>query len=599
MAQVIADRKDIDFVLYEQLGIEALSNYDKFSDFTKKTIDLVLSEARTLAVKELLPALKTGDEEGCTFENGQVRVPEVFHKIHALFKEGEWVAMTDDPEWGGQGMPVTLSLAAQNYFNGANFPFMLHYFLTHGAGKLVQTFGTDQQKKLYLKKLYSGDWGGTMLLTEPQAGSDVGALSTTAVRMNDGTYAISGSKIFISSGENDLVENIVHPVLARIQGAPSGTAGISLFLVPKIRVNDDGSLGEFNDVVCTGVEEKMGIHGSPTCSLTLGSKGQCRGTLLGEESKGMRAMFVMMNEARLDVGIQALGCASASYMNALNYARQRVQGNALQARGTDSVPIIQHPDVRRMLLTMKTYTEGIRSLIFFIGQCEDTIGTCGDDGEKARRKGLIEVLIPIAKGYASDRAFEVCNLGVQIFGGYGYTREYPQEQLLRDSKITHIYEGTNGIQSMDLLGRKLGLNKGKAFTDLLGEMRKAAILAKKINRLAKLGSTFENLVHRLDETARHMAQILRSQDPLPAFSLSYLFLEVTGDAVMAWMLLWRASLSAMNLERGVKKKDESFYDGQIKGARFFINLVLPVTLGKMDTLVAGDQGTIMGISEDA
>ena len=331
MAQVVADRRDVDFVIHEQLNVEKLSEFERFKDFNKKTIDMVVSEARNLAIKELLPSLKEADEEGCTFDNGKVSVPKAFHRAYELFAQGEWIAMCDDPGWGGQGMPATVALAANNYFNGANYPFMLHNILSHGAGKLVECFGTDKQKNLFLKKMYTGVWGGSMLLTEPEAGSDVGALITKAVKNDDGTYSITGNKIFISSGENDLVENIIHPVLARIEGAPEGTAGISLFLVPKFWINDDGSQGEFNDVVCTGIEEKMGIHGSPTCSMALGGKGQCRGTLLGAENKGMSAMFVMMNEARLHVGMQGFACASASYLNALNYARERVQGKALTA----------------------------------------------------------------------------------------------------------------------------------------------------------------------------------------------------------------------------------------------------------------------------
>ncbi len=405
MAQLVVERRDVDFVLHEQLEVEKFSKHEKFADFNRKTVDLIVSEARSLAIKEMLPALKIGDEEGCRFENGTVTVPEAFQRLYELLREGEWIAMCDDPQWGGQGMPTTVSLAAMNYFDGANYPFMLHTILLHGAAKLVETFGTEKQKALYLKKMLSGQWGGTMLLTEPEAGSDVGALTTSAVKNDDGTYTITGSKIFISSGENDLVENIVHPVLARIEGAPAGTDGISLFLVPKICVNDDGSLGEPNDVVCTGIEEKMGIHGSPTCSLTLGGKGNCRGTLLGKENKGMRAMFVMMNEARLEVGMQGLGCASASYLNALAYARERIQGRSLQATSKEApaVPIIQHPDVRRMLLSMKAYTEGMRSIIYYIGWCEDQIRTSSDADVKQKYQGLIDVLTPIGKGYVTDK----------------------------------------------------------------------------------------------------------------------------------------------------------------------------------------------------
>ena len=332
MAQPIADRRDVDFVLHEQLHVEELSKHEKYADFNKKTVDLIISEARNLAIKEVLPTQKIGDQEGCKLENGVVSVPESFHRVYDLIKEGEWVAMPEDPEWGGQGMPRTVSLAASDYLVGGNFAFMMYPGLTHGAGKLVEEFGTEKQKKLFLKKMYTGEWAGTMLLTEPEAGSDVGALTTTAVKNDDGTYSITGAKIFISGGEHDLADNIIHPVLARIVGAPAGTKGISLFLVPKVWVNDDGSLGEFNDVVCTGIEEKMGIHGNSTCSLSLGGKGKCRGTLLGEENKGMKAMFLMMNEARLLVGLQGFSCASSAYMNALNYARERKQGkNLLQS----------------------------------------------------------------------------------------------------------------------------------------------------------------------------------------------------------------------------------------------------------------------------
>ena len=509
MAQFIADRRDVDFVLHEQLQVETLSEHEKYAEFNKKTIDLIISEARNLAVKELLPIQIDGDREGARFEGGNVTVPQSFHKAWQLFKEGEWVALSDDPDWGGQGMPVTLSMAVSDYFIGANFSFMMYPGLTHGAGRLVQTFGTEKQKDLFLKKMFTGEWTGTMLLTEPEAGSDVGALTTSAVKNDDGTYSITGNKIFISSGEHDMVENIIHPVLARIEGAPEGTKGISLFLVPKIRVNDDGSLGEPNDVVCTGIEEKMGIHANATCSLSLGSKGNCRGTLLGEENKGMRAMFQMMNEARLLVGLQGLACASPAYMYAVNYARERVQGRHLlkaEEKDAPSVSIIQHPDVRRMLLTMKSYVEGMRSLLYYIGNCEDNIRISAKEEDKARYQGLIDLLIPIAKGYVTDKAFEVCSLGVQVYGGYGYIKEYPMEQLLRDCRITQIYEGTNGIQAMDLLARKLGMNQGKPVMDLLGEIQQTLAAAKAISNLEDIAGKVEAAVNKLGEVMLHIGQ---------------------------------------------------------------------------------------------
>ena len=602
MAQTIADRRDIDFVLHELFQLESLSEHDQYAEFSKKTIDLIISEARHLAVKELLPIQIDGDREGARFDNGRVTVPESFHKAWELFKEGEWVALSDDPEWGGQGMPVSLSMAVNDLFIGANFAFMMYPGLTHGAGRLIQTFGSPKQKKLYLKKMFTGEWTGTMLLTEPEAGSDVGALTTTAVKNDDGTYSITGNKIFISSGEHDMAENIIHPVLARIEGAPEGTKGISLFLVPKIRVNDDGSLGEPNDVICTGIEEKMGIHGNCTASLSLGSKGNCQGSLLGEENKGMGAMFQMMNEARLLVGLQGLACASAAYMYAVNYARERVQGrHLLKAQEDDapSVPIIEHPDVRRMLLTMKAYVEGMRSLLYFIGNCEDKLQICDDEAEKAKLQGLIDLLIPIAKGYVTDKAFEVCSQGVQVYGGYGYIKEYPMEQLLRDCRITQIYEGTNGIQAMDLLARKLGMHKGKPVMDLLGEIQQTLAAAKAISSLQDTAAKVEAAVNKLGEVMLHIGQAAMSVDTrMNAFAHAYSFMEVCGDVVFAWQLLWRASVAAQRLKNGARKKDIAFYEGQIKSAEFFVHSILPVSTGKMNVIIAANTAAV-DITEDA
>lgn len=599
MAQEIADRRDVDFVLHEQLGVESLSAHDEFAEFNRKTIDLIISEARNLSIKEILPTREIGDKEGVSFEKGQVAVPEAFHRAYELFKEGEWVAMTEDPEWGGQGMPRAVALAAGDYFNGANYAFMMYPGLTHGAAKLIEAFGTDEQKNLFLKKMFSGDWTGTMLLTEPEAGSDVGALTTTAVANDDGTYSISGNKIFISSGDHDLADNIIHPVLARIEGAPLGTKGISLFLVPKFWVNSDGSLGDFNDVVCTGVEEKMGIHGNATCSLTLGGKGQCRGFLLGEPNQGMRQMFLMMNEARLLVGSQALCCASSAYLYALNYARERVQGRHLlkmMEKTAPSVPIIQHPDVRRQLITMKALVEGMRSLLYYIGYLGDKTQIATDPVEQATYQGIVDVLIPIAKGYVSDRAYDVCNMGLQVYGGYGYIKDYPLEQLVRDCRITMIYEGTNGIQAMDLLGRKLGLNKGKPVMDLFGEVQKTIHMAKTVPDVENLATALEEAVNKLGEVAMHLGATAMSPEVMKAFAFAYPFMEVAGDVVMAWMLLWRATIAAQHLEKGAKKKDTAFYEGQIKSAEFFISAFLPVTLGKMNAVLKTN-GAAIDISE--
>ena len=601
MAQVIADRRDVDFVLHEQLNVGALSEHEKYAEFNKKTVDLIISEARNLAIKEILPTFKDGDDQGCRLENGQVYVPESFKRAYDLFVEGEWVAMPEDPEYGGQGMPRTVALGAGDYFNGANYAFMMYPGLTHGAALLVEAFGTERQKKRFLKNMFTGKWTGTMLLTEPEAGSDVGNLSTTAVKNEDGTYAITGNKIFISAGEHDMVENIVHPVLARIEGAPAGTKGISLFLVPKYRVNDDGSLGDFNDVVCTGIEHKMGINGNATCSLTLGGKGQCVGELLGEENKGMRAMFLMMNEARLLVGMQGFCCASPSYMNAVNYARERIQGkNLLQMMDPNapSVAIIQHPDVRRMLISMKSSVEGMRSLLYYAGYLSDQIAVADDEVEKTRLQGMVDLLIPICKGYVTDKAFEVCSTGVQVYGGYGFIREYPQEQLLRDCRITMIYEGTNGIQAMDLLGRKLGMNKGKPIMDLMVEIQKTIAQAKAIDCLKDYAIRVEKAMNRLGEVAMHLGATAMSPKVMSAFAFAHPFMEASGDVVMAWMLLWRGVVAATQLEKGAKKKDQAFYEGQMKSVQYFTQAVLPITMGKMDAIMTTCEASIE-ITEDA
>ncbi|MCJ8502826.1 acyl-CoA dehydrogenase [Desulfatitalea alkaliphila] len=587
MAQQIADRKDVDFVLFDQLNVDSLSKFDQFGEFNRKTIEMIVSEARTLAIKEMLPTMKDGDETGCKFENGTVTAPESFKRVWNLFKEGEWVSTHVSPEWGGQGMPHCVSIAAGDYFMGANFSFMMYPGLTNGAASLIENFGTDKLKKLFLHKMNSGEWTGTMLLTEPEAGSDVGRLTSTAVKNDDGTYSISGNKIFISSGEHDLSDNIIHPVLARIEGAPAGTKGISLFLVPKIWVNDDGSMGEPNDVVCTGIEEKMGIHGNATASLTLGGKGKCRGYLLGEENKGMRAMFLMMNGARLHTGAQGFACASASYLNAVNYARERIQGRHLNdsaKHDAPAVPIIQHPDVRRMLLTMKSYVEGMRSLLYWVSMLIDK-SHLGSDEEKAKAQALVDYLTPICKGYVTDRASEMCNLGMQVYGGYGYIKEYPQEQYVRDCRITQIYEGTNGIQAMDLLARKTVMDGGKAMMILAGEMQATIEKAKAIEALKPLAEKLEPMLKKLGDVAMFLGKNMMEGKVLNAFAHAYGFMDIVGDTVMAWLLLWRAETAARLQAEGKRKKDEKFFEGQIKSADFFISTILPLTKGRIQVIM--------------
>jgi hypothetical protein len=607
MAQQIADRRDIDFVLYEQLEADKLAKYERFSGMNRKMFDMIITEARNFAIKEILPVNEEGDREGLIFENNQVKVPKCFHRPYKLLREGEWIAMTEDPDVGGQGLPAPIAQAALEYIIGADFSFAAFGFATHGAAKMIEVFGTEKQKELYLKKMYSGEWTGTMVLTEPDAGSDLGALTTKAVPNDDGTYTISGNKIFITCGEHDLTENIIHPVLARIEGAPSGTKGISLFIVPKIWVNDDGSLGEKNDVVCTGIEEKLGLHASPTCQLTFGGKGNCRGVLLGEVNKGMRVMFHMMNEARLGVGAIGLFNASCAYLYAVNYAKERIQGRDLKDmldKDASPVAIINHPDIRRTLLWMKSHVEGMRSFVYYVADLFEKEVLAETDDQKQYWTDLIELLTPVIKSYCTDRGFDCTVQAMQIYGGYGYTKDYPIERLMRDSKINSIYEGTNGIQAMDLLGRKMGMKKGSVFMNLLAEINKVIQTAKKSETLSPLAEKMENTVNRFGETAMHLGTTAMSEKFKTAFAYASQFLDVSGDIIMAWMLLWRANIAISKLdkllgnstdEEKAKKinsnKNAAFYHGQIISARYFIETILPITLGKMDSIKATSSAT--------
>ncbi|MFZ2633469.1 MAG: acyl-CoA dehydrogenase [Desulfosalsimonadaceae bacterium] len=608
MAQLIADRSDVDFVLFEQMGIEELAQTKQFDQFNKKTVKMIVNEARNLAIKEILPTNAEGDRDGCIFEDGKVKTPASFKRIFRLLGEGGWIATIDDPSVGGQGMPTIVANACAEYFCGANCAFMIYPGIAHGAGKLIETFGTEKQKALFLEKMYTGKWGGSMFLTEPQAGSDVGALTTSAVKNSDGTYSITGSKIFITGADQDLTENIIHPVLARIEDAPNGTKGISLFIVPKIWVNDDGSFGDLNDVRCDGIEEKLGIHGSATCSVTLGASGKCRGLLLGEENKGMRAMFHMMNEARLGVGMQGLSLASSAYLYAVEYAKQRLQGKHLLKMADPEAPqvaIINHPDIRRMLMWMKVHVAGMRSLIYYVGLCFDKVLTAANDADRSRWQGLIELLTPIVKAYSADKSFEVCTQAVQVHGGYGYTQEFPVEQLLRDSKIFSIYEGSNGIQGMDLLARKLGMANGEHFMNLIAEVKKKVSHAEKIKELAPIAAEVEKAADQLAGCAMFLAQNAMSDKVLTAFSFAYPFLEIMGDVVLAWMLLWRAEAAFPKLEKCLanveeekkcdfirKNSEAAFYDAQIRLAKHFAFSVLPLTMGKIKNIKNLDDSAV-------
>ena len=593
MAQQILDRRDLDFVLWEQMDCEEILNNENYQDFNRKTCDMIVKEARALAIKEVLPTMADGDREEVKFDKGAVTVPESFHRPFELILEGEWQNLSMPTEMGGQGAPEFIGAAAAQYMMGANWALHTYATMGNGTAGLIALYGTQEQKDLYIEKLTSAQWGGTMLLTESEAGSDVGALTTTAVENPDGTYTLTGNKIFITNGEHDLVENIIHPVLARIEGDPPGTKGISIFLVPKFFTNSDGSLGERNDIVCTGVEEKHGIRGSATCTMALGSN--CIGYLLGEKRKGMRIMFNMINHARMGVGLQGLTYASAAYLLAVNYARERIQGRALENFADASAPsvsIINHPDVRRNLLWMKSYVNGMQSFYYYMTKLSTNAELAATEEERELNENLFNMLTPVVKDFMSVKGHEVCIQAIQVYGGAGYSHDYLVEQYARDCKIGSIYEGTSGIQAMDLLARKIGMKNGMVFMNFMGEIQKTVAQAKEIEILKGLAEKVEQATNKLGETAMHIGQAAMSEKFKTAFAHSLPFLYALADTVMAWMLLWRAVEAQNKLSGGPKKKDVDFYEGQSITAEFFIETVLPEALGRMKAIKGSSDAAI-------
>jgi len=618
MADFVADIRDLKFVLFEQLDMEKLLATERYSGFTRQDVEMIMDQAYKMARDVLSPVNAKMDQEGCTFKDGKVKVPACYHEPLKLFNEGGWPALSHSPEFGGQGAPDCLMIATCDLFFGANIAFSLGALLTTGCAHLIETWGTQELKDIYCTKMYTGLWGGTMCLTEAGAGSDVGASATKAHRHGD-HFLIEGEKIFISFGEQDFTENIVHGVLARIDGAPKGTAGLSLFAVPKYRVNPDGSLGEFNDVRCSNIEHKLGIHGSPTCTLVFGQDGKCEGWLLGEENKGMRAMFQMMNEARISVGLQGAGQANAAYQAALTFAKERLQGSDIrQFKNPDApkVPIIKHPDVRMMLMRQKVYAEGMRALLLFSAYCGDLGRAAGDEREGQKWQGLLEILTPICKSYCADNGFRVTEWALQTHGGYGYCREYPAEQYLRDAKIASIYEGTNGIQAMDLVGRKMGLKNGAYLFALMGLINdfvdanlEHPVLAPQMKALAAARDTW------MEVNGFFMTSAMEKQLMVPLLNASG-YLSLTGDLLMAYLLLDQARIACDKLgplcqAAGVdpmdgkavaalakKLPDVRYYDGKIKGARFFCAYELPQVHSKAASIQTKDMSAMHVVWDD-
>jgi alkylation response protein AidB-like acyl-CoA dehydrogenase len=579
-----APQRDMRFVLHELLGVEQLAQLPGYEEVSGELIDQVIEEGAKLCEGVLFPINRAGDR-GCVYENGVVRTPDGFKDAYDAFVAGGWTGLAADPEYGGQGLPKTLKCVVDEMVCSANLAFSTYPGLSGGAYHAISLHADAELKARYLPKLAEGRWSGTMCLTEPQCGTDLGLIRTRAEPNGDGSHALTGTKIFISAGEHDLSENIVHLVLARLPDAPKGIKGISLFLVPKFLPKDDGEAGPRNGVMCAGIEHKMGLAGSATCVMNFDA---ATGWLLGEPHRGMRAMFTMMNDARLEVGIQGLGVAETAYQSAVAYARERLQGRALSGakqpeRPAD--PILVHPDVRRMLLTMRALTEGERALAYWIGMAIDRAARDPDPLARQATEDLVALMTPIVKAYFTDQGSACTNLGVQIMGGHGYIREWGMEQLVRDARITQLYEGANGIQALDLVGRKLPAHYGRCLRTFfhpvmafIEQHQADAALAEFVLPLAKAFARLQQITLQVAQTG------LRNPDEAGAASSDYLRLF----ALVAMAYIWaRMAQVAQARHAAGADGDRSFYAAKIRTARFFMMKLLPETSALFAQIMAG------------
>ena len=584
-----APAKDMQFVLQELLKVTetGIPGYEELErDFT----EAVLDAAGKVSTEVLAPINASGDAEGCVLENGVVRTPKGFDAAFAAMKEGGWTALDCDPDYGGQGMPYVLATAVGEMFVSANMAFNMYQGLTHGAYSAIHAHGTDEQKATYLPKMVSCDWTGTMNLTEPHAGTDLGMLRTKAEPQQDGSYRITGQKIFISAGEHDLAENIIHLVLAKAPGGGEGTKGISLFIVPKFMVNADGTLGERNAVSCGKIEEKMGIHGNATCVMNYDG---ATGFLLGELHKGMKAMFTMMNEARLGVGLQGYAVAEAAYQNALAYATERLQGRAVT--GTENPdgpadPLIVHPDIRRNLMEQKSFVEGARAFTFWGAHLIDRSHRAGD----AAAEGLVSLLTPVIKGFLTDKGFDMTVAAQQVFGGHGYIEETGVSQFVRDARIAMIYEGANGVQALDLVGRKLTADGGKHVMAFF-EMVKAECMAHDDDPRMKPFTDALKTASKHMQAAGMFFMQNGMKNPNAALSGSYDFMHLMGHVCLGlmWVRMARAAFAA--LDGGAS--DTAFYDAKIATGRFYMARQLPATGMHLARIESGAE-PVMALAAD-
>jgi len=609
----LIDSRDVRFILFEMLRIEELCNFSKYSDFDRETFEAILELAEQIAVEKVYPANREGDVQGCKYDpvTKEVATPDVFKAALAAVNEAGFVGLGNEPEFGGLGMPHVIANSCNEYFFAANSALYMYVLLSIGATNLVKEFSPKEIKReLVLEKMLTGQWGGTMCLTEVDAGSDVGALKTKAVKQKDGSYLITGQKIFISGGDSDLYENIIHPVLARIDGDPAGTKGISMFFVPKYHINEDGSLGEKNDVDCAGIEHKMGIKGSATASLSFGDNGNCRGYLMGESGKGMKMMFQMMNDERLQTSFQGLGLSSTAYMHAVTYSKNRAQmAHVKEMTNPDAlpVPIIQHPDVRRMLLWMKSHVEAMRMLNYFVGLNIDLQHNA--DGDEAKEaSALVEFLIPVCKAGNTDLGWLVTAEAIQVYGGYGYCSDYPVEQFARDVKILSLYEGTNGIQGIDLAMRKLLMNRGNYFYNVYKKRIRQTVENARGKVDGKYIEIVTNGVTKMDLVVEKMKEQMNSGKIIDIFVNATPLLKSIRMLTHAWLHLWSLTITVEKLNeltqtgRNIKdvvneNSEAAYYYGKVLSSRFFIGAEFKKYSGKIDYILDGEMAVTL--AEDA
>ncbi len=591
MSAYTAPLKDMKFVLNELAGMAEVAKLPGCEDATPDTVDAILEEAAKFTAEVLDPLNWTGDQEGSQWKDGAVKTPKGFKEAYKQFVEGGWNGLPLDPEWGGQGLPKLVSTPVTEMVTSANMAFSLCPLLTQGAIEALLLCGSDQLKKTFLDKMVSGAWTGTMNLTEPQAGSDLALLRSKAVREGD-HYRISGQKIFITYGEHDMTENIVHLVLARTPDAPPGVKGISLFVVPKFMVKPDGSLGERNTAVCASIEHKLGIHASPTAVMVFDN---AVGYLVGEENKGLSYMFVMMNAARFGVGMEGVAIAERAYQRALAYAKDRMQGNDL-AGGAKTVAIINHPDVRRMLMLMKSQTEAMRALAYVVAGAMDAAHRHPDKATRQQNQAFAELMIPVVKGWSTETGIDVASLGVQIHGGMGFIEETGAAQHLRDARITTIYEGTTGIQANDLVGRKIAREGGVTIKGWLQMMTAldAKLAGSKNADIAVIRVTLAAGTKAVAECVDYIVATAGT-DPKAAFSGAVPFLKLMGIVCGGWQMARAALVAEKKLAEGAG--DAAFYRTKITTARFYADHVLVQAPGLAATMVSGSAG-VMAVSEE-